>query len=97
MVSAACFHFFDIPETVSTQIDEITELRRSQTLNVRPLYVWEPQAKSCSPQTFEHHKAVAEKVDIFSPNHAELASFFANSSTVFAMMPSDPELRNLWQ
>ena len=23
MVSAACFHFFDIPETVNTQIDEI--------------------------------------------------------------------------
>lgn len=80
MVSAAFFHFFDIPETVNTQVNEITELRKSQSLDVRPLYVWEPQAKSCSPQTLEHHKTVAEKVDIFSPNHAELASFFTSSS-----------------
>lgn len=80
MVSAACFHFFDIPETVNTHIDEITGLRKSQSLDGRPLYVWEPQAKSCSPQTLEHHKAVVEKVDIFSPNHAELASFFTSSS-----------------
>ena len=80
MISAACFHFFDLPETVNTQIDEITELRKSRNLDVRPLYVWEPQAKSCSPQTLEHHKTVAEKVDIFSPNHAELASFFTSSS-----------------
>lgn len=86
MVSAACFHFFDIPETVNTQINEITESRKSQSLDVRPLYVWEPQAKSCSPQTLEHHKTVAKKVDIFSPNHAELASFFmpsSNSAIIF--------------
>jgi sugar/nucleoside kinase (ribokinase family) len=80
MVSAACFHFFDIPETVNAQIYEITELRKNQSPDVRPLYVWEPQAKSCSPQTLEQHKTVAEKVDIFSPNHAELASFFTNPS-----------------
>lgn len=103
MVSTACFHFFDIPETVNTQIEEITEMRKSRGLDVRPLYVWEPQAKSCSPQTLEHHKAVIEKVGIFSPNHAELASFFtdsSNSAVIFdkatveqqarAFMPSSP-------
>jgi sugar/nucleoside kinase (ribokinase family) len=103
MISAACFHFFDIPDTVSTQIDEITALRKQQNFNVRPLYVWEPQAKSCSPQTFQHHKAVVEKVDIFSPNHAELGSFFtpsSNGTVVFnkatveqharAFMPASP-------
>jgi sugar/nucleoside kinase (ribokinase family) len=77
MISAACFHFFDIPETVNAQIDQISALRAQQGIDSRPLYVWEPQAKSCSPETFEHHKKVVEKVDIFSPNHAELASFFA--------------------
>jgi sugar/nucleoside kinase (ribokinase family) len=86
MISATCFHFFDVPETVKAQIDQIASLRTQQGLNSRPLYVWEPQAKSCSPGTFEHHKTVVEKVDIFSPNHAELASFFAqpsNGSVVF--------------
>jgi sugar/nucleoside kinase (ribokinase family) len=86
MISAACFHFFDVPETVDAQIDQITALRAQQGIHNRPLYVWEPQAKSCSPETFEHHKKVVEKVDIFSPNHAELASFFAqpsNGSAIF--------------
>jgi sugar/nucleoside kinase (ribokinase family) len=80
MISAACFHFFDVPETVNAQIDQITALRAQQGIHNRPLYVWEPQAKSCSPETFEHHRKVVEKVDIFSPNHVELASFFAQPS-----------------
>lgn len=80
MISAACFHFFDIPEAVNIQIDEIIKLRALLGTKSRPLYVWEPQAKSCLPQTFEHHKAVVEKVDIFSPNHTELASFFTDPS-----------------
>lgn len=76
MVSAACFHLFDIPEAVFTQIDEIMALRRQQQIEPRPKYIWEPQAKSCSPETFENHKEVVKKVDVFSPNHAELALFF---------------------
>lgn len=78
-ILAECFHFFDTPATVNTQINEITLLRSQQGIRSRPIYVWEPQAKSCSPETFEHHKILAEKVDIFSPNHAELASFFETS------------------
>jgi sugar/nucleoside kinase (ribokinase family) len=76
MISAACFHFFDVPETVNAQIDQITALRAQKGIQTRPLFIWEPQAKSCSPETFELHRKVIEKVDIFSPNHAELASFF---------------------
>jgi sugar/nucleoside kinase (ribokinase family) len=80
MISAACFHFFDIPDTVNAQIDAIARFRTQRGIHARPLFVWEPQAKSCSPQTFEHHKTVVEMVDIFSPNHAELAAFFTQSS-----------------
>ena len=80
MISAACFHFFDIPETVDTQIKEIMTIRTQQGIYARPLYVWEPQAKSCSPATLKLHKRVVEEVDIFSPNHAELASFFTEPS-----------------
>jgi len=79
MVMAACFHFFDTAAQVSTQINEITALRAHQGLHLRPLYLWEPQAKSCCPETFEEHKTVVKNVDIFSPNHAELASFFTKS------------------
>ena len=79
LISAACFHFFDIPDTVRDQIDEITALRMQRGITFRPVYVWEPQAKTCSPETFDAHKKVIEQVDIFSPNHSELASFFSES------------------
>ncbi|KAM0718055.1 hypothetical protein Q7P37_006387 [Cladosporium fusiforme] len=81
MISASCFHFFDVAAEVSQQVNQIESLRREQGIDSRPVYVWEPQAKSCSPETFEHHRAVINKVDIFSPNHAELASFFSPSSS----------------
>lgn len=76
-IRASCFHFFDVAAEVSRQIDEISTLRSERGIHPRPVYVWEPQAKSCSPETFEHHRAIISKVDIFSPNHAELASFFS--------------------
>jgi sugar/nucleoside kinase (ribokinase family) len=81
MISAACFHFFDTAATVSTQIDEITALRAQQGIRPRPLYIWEPQAKSCSPKSFEDHREAVKNVDMFSPNHAELASFFTKSAS----------------
>jgi len=80
MVAASCFHFFDTAAEVSTQTNKITALRAHQSITPRPLYVWEPQAKTCSPETLEEHKAVVKNVDIFSPNHAELASFFTKST-----------------
>lgn len=77
LISASCFHFFDTPSTLSDQIHKITDLRLQRGIQERPIYVWEPQAKSCSAETFESHKALVREVDIFSPNHAELALFFA--------------------
>lgn len=80
MIAAVSFHFFDTAAAVSTQIDEIAATRVQQGIQSRPLYVWEPQAKSCSAETFEDHRAAVKNVDIFSPNHAELASFFTAST-----------------
>jgi sugar/nucleoside kinase (ribokinase family) len=81
MIGATCFHFFDNPAVVREQVTHITALSVRQGFRVRPWYVWEPQAKSCSPETFAYHKDIVERVDIFSPNHAELASFFTKSTS----------------
>lgn len=89
MATAACFHFFDTAAAVSHQIDEIAVLRAEQSISLRPLYVWEPQAKSCSPKTLEDHRTTVEDVDIFSPNHAELASFFAKSTSSAVMFDKE--------
>lgn len=42
----------------------------------RPFVIWEPQAKSCSPETLRAHLNATELVQVFSPNHEELESFF---------------------
>jgi sugar/nucleoside kinase (ribokinase family) len=75
LLVAKCLHFFDTATTVSAQIDEINQLRASEGIDERLLVVWEPQAKSCSPETFQEHKQLVAsgKVQVFSPNHVELA------------------------
>jgi sugar/nucleoside kinase (ribokinase family) len=81
MTAATSFHFFDTPAAVADQTTHITGLAVRQGIRLRPWYIWEPQAKSCSPATFEGHKSVLEQVDVFSPNHAELAAFFPNPTS----------------
>nr|POE78072.1 uncharacterized protein c16c9.01c [Quercus suber] len=39
--------------------------------------VWEPHAKTCLPAMRELHAQACERVDVFSPNHEELAALFA--------------------
>lgn len=49
----------------------------------KPLIVWEPQAKTCTPGTLQAHLDAVKLVDVFSPNHAELASLFEGSPSSF--------------
>ena len=78
LLHATSFHFFDIPATIRRSTSKIFEARQEQDSSSQaPLIVWEPQAKSCSPETLEEHLSAAMSVDVFSPNHMELASFFA--------------------
>lgn len=74
--AARCFHLFDTPGDANKWIDDLLPVRSANDIKDQPLFIWEPQAKSCSPETFEAHKAVAARVTVFSPNHAELAQFF---------------------
>lgn len=50
--------------------------------NARPLFIWEPQAKSCSTDTLSEHLSAASSVDVFSPNHAELGSLFDKDTSL---------------
>ncbi|PPJ49986.1 hypothetical protein CBER1_04734 [Cercospora berteroae] len=77
---ARCFHFFEVPATLSESVSKILDARRSQHDLERPLLIWEPQAKSCSPESLEEHLLAAATIDAFSPNHMELASFFGDGS-----------------
>ncbi|CAK1366796.1 unnamed protein product [Cercospora beticola] len=80
ILCARCFHFFEVPATLSESVSKILNARRSQHDLERPLLIWEPQAKSCSPRSLEEHLMAAAMIDVFSPNHMELASFFGGVS-----------------
>ena len=74
--AAKCFHLFDTAAETVKWVSRLLLVQKQHELTEPPLFVWEPQAKSCSLNTFEEHRAVAAKVTVFSPNHAELAQFF---------------------
>ncbi|EMC95520.1 hypothetical protein BAUCODRAFT_492594 [Baudoinia panamericana UAMH 10762] len=84
LLAASAFHFFGTAQYVEESVSHLVRLRQanhhSQT---RPFVVWEPEAKSCRPDTLSAHQQAASSVNVFSPNHLELASFFADATATF--------------
>lgn len=79
--AARCFHLFDTAAETAKWISRLLLVQKENGATERPLFIWEPQAKSCSPETLEEHKALAAKATVFSPNHAELAQFFPSHAS----------------
>ena len=77
LLYSKAFVFFGTAEYVEEQVADLTSLRGDAP---RPLIIWEPHAKSCCPDTLAEHLYAARLVDVFSPNHEELQSFFSEPS-----------------
>ena len=60
----------------------ILALRKQAGIKSRPLIVWEPAPLSCKSENLEECLEVASLVDVFSPNHIELAKFFEETPTI---------------
>jgi sugar/nucleoside kinase (ribokinase family) len=56
------------------------ELRHKAGVEQRPLILWEPRPSSCVPESENAFFRAVQMVDIFSPNHIELALIFGNPS-----------------
>lgn len=54
-------------------------LRADAHASTRPTIIWEPHPLSCIPENLDACMAAAKLVDVFSPNHIELASLFGVS------------------
>lgn len=80
MLQSQCFHFFGTAEYIQEQSSDIFTLRKlvqsTEEEERRPILIWEPHAKSCRPDSLQTHLEAAKCVDVFSPNHEELANFF---------------------
>jgi sugar/nucleoside kinase (ribokinase family) len=57
-----------------TRVLDILTLREETGISTRPLIIWEPAPLSCKPENLQEFLAVAALVDVFSPNHLELAA-----------------------
>ncbi|KAK6350242.1 hypothetical protein TWF696_006477 [Orbilia brochopaga] len=80
-LSSAAFHFLAPPRHGFRDIPKLFALRREAGIAERPLMIWEPQPSTCTPRFFHpHFKVVSSLVDIFSPNHMELADLFGCAS-----------------
>ncbi|KAK0558419.1 hypothetical protein OC844_005166 [Tilletia horrida] len=75
----SCIHFICSPERARLICDEVEELLKSgKARNAkRPVLVWEPIPDSAMPENLEECIAVMKRIDVFSPNHDEAASFLS--------------------
>lgn len=67
------FHFFVDPSQIIEQTTQLLELRKAAGVTTRPAIIWEPRAYSCAPENLQAFIEAMRVVDIFSPNHIELA------------------------
>jgi len=74
---------------LSEATDSGTGLASSESWTKRPLFVWEPVPDSCKPEEFAHLLEALKVVDVLSPNHHELASFFSSSNTSYSSEASE--------
>ncbi|KAK5115739.1 hypothetical protein LTR62_000828 [Meristemomyces frigidus] len=81
-LQSQAFHFFGSANYLQAQVNDLLHLRKGVVAEgctpALPLIVWEPHAKSCLPATLQQHLDAMKFVDVFSPNHEELHSFWGN-------------------
>lgn len=78
---ARSFHLICSPVRCIELITNILEMRvLASPTTGRPLFIWEPVPDLCTPEEFENCLEALKYVDVVSPNHGELGSFFGQST-----------------
>lgn len=78
LLAAKAFHLICGPPRCIEQVKGILS-RRQEVFGPdfpRPVFVWEPFPDLCNPVELEATREALKYVDVFSPNHDELACFF---------------------
>lgn len=73
LLGSRCFHFFLDPTEIIDQTAQLLELREESGITEPPFIVWEPRAYACTPGYLRNIIEALRVVDVFSPNHIELA------------------------
>jgi sugar/nucleoside kinase (ribokinase family) len=59
-------------------VPELLRMRKDRAITTRPFLVWEPLPASCKPENLEAFEDACKLVDVFSPNHLEIAALFSD-------------------
>ncbi|OQE44318.1 hypothetical protein PENCOP_c002G04113 [Penicillium coprophilum] len=80
LLTSKVYHYLASPQDMRTRVLNMLALRDQVGIQHRPLIIWEPAPLSCKAENLQECLAVAALVDVFSPNHLELAALFGDSS-----------------
>jgi sugar/nucleoside kinase (ribokinase family) len=64
------------PEVLELQFEDLSSRRSQHGITPSPIIIWEPAPPHCTSLNHDAHVRASKHVDVFSPNHIELASFF---------------------
>ncbi|PSN66738.1 Ribokinase-like protein [Corynespora cassiicola Philippines] len=76
LINADIFHMFATPQEIENQVPELIQIRSQHGILKRPFIVWEPFPAACRPSNRSSFLEACKLVDIFSPNHLELANLY---------------------
>ncbi|ESZ94603.1 pfkB family kinase [Sclerotinia borealis F-4128] len=76
LLHSRTYHLLTSPLDTVAQVPELLHIRHQAGIHDVPLIVWEPLPPSCKPSELVNCMDAIGLVDIFSPNHIELAHFF---------------------
>ncbi|OQE12185.1 hypothetical protein PENVUL_c001G01995 [Penicillium vulpinum] len=80
LLSSKVYHYLASPQDMRKHFLNILSLREQAGIQHRPLIIWEPAPLSCKPENLQDCLEAAALVDVFSPNHLELAALFENTA-----------------
>lgn len=68
------------PEVLELQVEDLLSRRSQHGITQSVIIIWEPAPPHCTFSNYDAHVQAAKHVDIFSPNHIELASLFRENN-----------------
>jgi sugar/nucleoside kinase (ribokinase family) len=82
LLGAKAIHFLATPDEIQRQVPELLSLRLRHGFKNRPFIIWEPFPAYCTPHYRQSFIEACKFVDVFSPNHHEMASLFEDEPSM---------------
>lgn len=77
LLKSRVHHYLASPQDITACVSNLSTLRKGSGIPEYPLVIWEPAPLSCTPENLQACLDAVSCVGIFSPNHLELVSLFA--------------------